>query len=57
MNVEVAALGPDNALWMELADFAQNCSWEAGPHLAMLLREKRFKGWETPFAALPFLQT
>ena len=41
-----------DALWNRLADYAQSCSWIAGPHLAGMLRENRFSDWEAVFAAL-----
>ncbi len=39
-------------LQTRLADFAEHCSWLAGPHVAAMLRENRFSGWETAFAAV-----
>ena len=50
MNVVRAEYG--SALWRELTDFAENCSWIAGKHLAMMLRENRFSDWESVFAAV-----
>lgn len=43
---------PDSPLWNPLADYAESCSWIAGPHLAGMLRENRFTGWEAVFAAM-----
>lgn len=50
--IEVRRVTPDMPLWAELADYAQHCSWLAGPHVAGLLRENRFTGWEAVFAAV-----
>lgn len=33
-------------------DFAQRCGWVAGPHLAGMMRENRFRDWERVFAAV-----
>jgi len=52
MKPEVIAVLPESELWQKLEEYARECSWIAGPHLAQMLREKRFKGWETPFAAV-----
>ena len=41
-----------SALWNRLTEYAENCSWVAGKHLAMMLRENRFEDWESVFAAL-----
>lgn len=52
-EVTVTRIMPDNPdLRHALADYAQNCSWVAGPHIAGMLRENRFTGWETAFAAI-----
>ncbi len=32
--------------WKEVADFADRCSWVAGPRLAQKMREGDFKNWE-----------
>jgi len=52
MQINVVKVEPDHALWNQLTDYAENCSWIAGKHLAMLLREKRFTEWEGVFAAV-----
>jgi GNAT superfamily N-acetyltransferase len=39
-------------LWSKLADYAENCSWVAGPHVAQLLRDCQFHDWEAAFAAV-----
>ena len=49
--IRVARVVADSPMWHALADYAEHCSWVAGPHLAGLLRENRFTGWEAVFAA------
>ena len=51
-NVNVQRITFDSPLWSQLADYAEHCSWLAGPHIAGMLREQRFTDWEAPFAAL-----
>lgn len=50
--MQIIRLTPSHPLWPALADYAAHCSWAAGPHLAGMLRENRFSGWETVFAAV-----
>lgn len=50
-SIKVRRVTPDTPLWEGLANYAEHCSWLAGPHLAGLLRENRFTDWETVFAA------
>lgn len=50
--IEVRKVMQTDALWSRLADYAQSCSWIAGPHLAEMLRENRFSDWEAVFAAM-----
>lgn len=52
MSRSIHHLTPDSPLWNRLADYAESCSWIAGPHLAGMLRENRFTGWEAVFAAM-----
>ena len=51
-KVNVVRVEPAHELWNRLADYAENCSWIAGKHLAMMLRENRFEEWESVFAAV-----
>lgn len=39
-------------LYKKLIDYAENCSWIAGKHLAQILRENNFLEWEAVFAAV-----
>lgn len=50
-DIRVQRVTADSPLWDRLADYAEHCSWVAGPHLAEMLRENRFTGWEAVFAA------
>ena len=52
MEIKVVRVLPESALWRQLTEYADSCSWVAGPHLAQMLREGRFRDWEAPFAAL-----
>lgn len=36
----------NSELWKKTIDFAENCSWIAGEHIAGMLRENRFSEWE-----------
>lgn len=42
----------NSALWEKTIDFAENCSWIAGKHIAGMLRENRFSDWEAFFIAI-----
>lgn len=50
--MKVMRVLPEDRLWGELCEYAQNCSWIAGKHLAGMMREKRFTDWEAVFAAV-----
>lgn len=50
--MEVLRLENDGKYWRETIDFAENCSWVAGPHLAECMRKNEFKDWESVFAAI-----
>ncbi len=50
--IEVRRVTADMPLWARLADYAEHCSWLAGPHVAGMLRENRFTDWEAVFAAM-----
>lgn len=50
--MQILRLTPDHPLWPALAEYADGCGWEAGPHLAGMLRENRFNSWEAVFAAV-----
>lgn len=42
----------NSVLWKKTIDFAENCSWIAGKHIAGMLRENRFSEWEAFFIAI-----
>ena len=50
--MQVIRLFPDCSEWNKTIDFAENCSWIAGKHFAMILRENRLTDWEAAFAAV-----
>lgn len=51
-SIEVLRIERDSSYWKKLIEFAENCSWEAGKHLADIMRNNEFKEWESVFAAL-----
>ena len=51
-KVCVARVEKGQPLWSQLMEYAENCTWVAGKHLAMLMRENRFSEWESVFAAI-----
>ena len=50
--MEILRLTADNPLWEAAADFAENCSWIAGKHVAQMMRENHFTDWEAVFFAV-----
>lgn len=50
--MKVEQIEYNSALWIKAVDFAENCSWVAGKHIAGMLRENRFTEWETFFVAI-----
>lgn len=50
--ITVLRVTPDTPLWNALTDYAEHCSWLAGPHVAGMLRDNRFTDWEAVFAAM-----
>jgi len=48
----IQTLTNDDALWLPLADFADACSWPAGPVMAKQMRANAFLEWERVFAAV-----
>jgi GNAT superfamily N-acetyltransferase len=49
--MRVLALQSSDARWTEVAEFADHCSWVAGPRLAQKMRACDFKSWERVFIA------
>lgn len=50
--MEVLKIENHSVRWNELIDFAENCSWIAGRHLASMMKENTFEEWESVFAAV-----
>lgn len=50
--MEIVRLEYGSLLWEKAIDFAENCSWSAGKHIAGMLRENRFTDWEAFFVAI-----
>ncbi len=51
-DVEVIRAERNSDLSRDLAQYAENCSWIAGRHLAKLIIEDEFTDWECTFAAI-----
>lgn len=52
LSLDVRRVRPGMTLWDNLADYAEHCSWVAGPHVAGMIHENRFTDWEAVFAAM-----
>lgn len=52
MNIEIRKIEIDSIYWNALMDYAENCPWTAGKHLAYIMRENKFQDWESVFAAI-----
>ncbi len=50
--MKVQRIEYNSVLWKKTIDFAENCSWIAGKHIAGMLRENRFSEWEAFFIAI-----
>lgn len=48
---EIHLMAQGHPCWEETMDFARNCSWRAGPHLAEKMRKNDFLPWERVIAA------
>ncbi|RBL89415.1 GNAT family N-acetyltransferase [Chitinophaga flava] len=49
MEIRTLKFGDD--LWNPIIEYAQNCSWKAGPVLAKQMQENVFIDWQRVFAA------
>jgi len=49
MTAEPVERGGD--LWEQVVEYADKCSWRAGPYLANMMRAQALTGWERVFAA------
>jgi predicted N-acetyltransferase YhbS len=52
MNVVVRPVACGDDLWDKVAEYAEGCSWKAGPFLARAMRDHAFTEWETVFVAM-----
>ncbi len=50
--MEIRKIEKDSTYWDALIDYAENCPWIAGKHLAYIMRENQFQDWESVFAAI-----
>lgn len=50
--MKVEKIDETHAYFNKLIDYARNCSWVAGDHLASMLEERVFTDWESAFAAV-----
>lgn len=50
--MEIIRLQHNDEYWDKAIDFAENCSWVAGKHLAGMMRNNRFNDWESVFFAV-----
>jgi len=51
--MEITALTCNDDLWLAVADYASNCSWQpTGTHLSKCMRNNGFSDWERVFVAL-----
>lgn len=48
---ETFLMAQGHPYWNETMDFARNCSWRAGPHLAEKMRQNDFLPWERVIVA------
>ncbi|MCL2462211.1 MAG: GNAT family N-acetyltransferase [Defluviitaleaceae bacterium] len=51
-GVTIMRLTYGGDLWNRVTEYARNCSWSAGPHIAGRMEANGFTDWETTFAAL-----
>lgn len=49
--MQIEALTFDHPQWQSVTEYAQQCSWKAGPGLATLMRVHGFSAWERVFVA------
>lgn len=50
--MKIEKIDRESVYYNELIDYARNCSWAAGPHLASMLEEDVFTDWESAFVAI-----
>lgn len=47
--MEVKAISRGDAMWDNVMDYCEKCSWKAGPFLAKKMRYSSFEEWEKVF--------
>lgn len=50
--MKIIQLQYNDEYWENTIDFAENCSWIAGKHLAGMMKDNRFTDWESIFIAV-----
>ena len=50
--LKIYAMSYGHKYWNDTIDFAEKCSWKAGPFLADMMKKNEFRDWERVFAAL-----
>lgn len=50
--IEILGMTVGHAYWQKTMQFAETCSWRAGPYLANEMRKGAFHDWERVFAAV-----
>lgn len=50
--MKIEQIKRNTSLWDKTIEFAENCSWIAGKHIAGMLRENCFTDWEAFFIAI-----
>ena len=51
-NIKIMPVTLNSEIWGKLVEYADNCSWSAGKHLAKHMRANKFVEWERVFVAL-----
>lgn len=51
-KIKIEKVDKESIYLSALIDYARNCSWIAGPHLASLLEQEVFTDWESTFIAI-----
>lgn len=49
--MDIRPITSEEPLWFLTMDYANQCSWSAGPILAQLMQERAFTDWERIFVA------
>lgn len=50
--IKIYAMSYGHKYWNDTIDFAEKCSWRAGPFLADMMKKNEFCDWEWVFVAL-----